>query len=79
MIDAYNARLKALASKYSHVFVHLGLRGTVGPTEWFDELHGKEVAAQKIARKFAAKIDSLKVSPQQRAISMLHFPVSATA
>jgi lysophospholipase L1-like esterase len=79
MIDAYNAKLKALASKYSHAFVHLDLRGTVGPREWYDELHAKEVAAKKIARKFAAKIDSVTVSPQERAISKLYATPSAVA
>lgn len=79
MIDAYNVRLKALASKYSNVFVHLDLRGTVGQREWYDELHAKEVAAKKIERKFAAKIDSLAVSPQERAISRVYSPASAVA
>jgi hypothetical protein len=79
MIDAYNTRLKSLASKYSTTFVHLDLRGTVGPREWYDELHPKEIAAKKIARKFAAKIDSFTVSPYERAISIVYSNAAAAA
>jgi hypothetical protein len=79
MIDAYNTRLKALAASYSSVFIHLDLRGTIGKTEWYDELHGNETAARKIAGKFAKMIDSVKVSAQQRAISGVYFPVSTAA
>lgn len=79
MIDAYNSKLKALASKYSNTFVHLDLRGTVRATEWWDELHGKDAAAIKIARKFATQIDSLKVSAKEATISKLYFPESKVA
>jgi lysophospholipase L1-like esterase len=72
MINAFNSRLKALASKYSKTFMHLDLRGTVGKNEWFDELHPKEVAARKIATKFAKAIDSVKVSTQEKAIAKVH-------
>ena len=72
MINAYNSRLKALASKYGNVFIYLDLRGTVGKKEWFDELHPKEVVAKKIATKFAKAIDSVKVSAQEKAIAKVH-------
>lgn len=72
MINAFNSRLKALASKYGNVFIYLDLRGTVGKNEWFDELHPKEVAAKKIATKFAKAIDSVKVSAQEKAIAKVH-------
>jgi hypothetical protein len=77
MINAFNSKLKALASKYSNVFIHLDLRGTVGKNEWFDELHAKEVAAKKIATKFAKAIDSVKVSAQEKAIARVHLPTAA--
>jgi hypothetical protein len=77
MINAFNSKLKALASKYSNVFIHLDLRGTVGKNEWFDELHAKEVAAKKIATKFAKAIDSVKVSAQEKAIARVHLPAAA--
>jgi hypothetical protein len=77
MIDAFNSKLKALASKYSNVFIHLDLRGTVGKNEWFDELHAKEVAAKKIATKFAKAIDSVEVSAQEKAIARVHLPAAA--
>jgi hypothetical protein len=79
MINAYNVKLKALAAKYSDVFVHVDLRGTVGANQWFDELHGKDVAAEKIARKFAANIDTVKITAARRAISSLYLPVSSAA
>ncbi|MCK1623189.1 SGNH/GDSL hydrolase family protein [Bradyrhizobium sp. 160] len=72
MIDAYNTRLGALAAKYNDTFLHLDLRGTIGATEWFDELHGKEAAAKKIARKLAKMIDAAKATAQQKAISRLY-------
>jgi hypothetical protein len=77
MINAFNSRLKALASKYSNVFIYLDLRGTVGKNEWFDELHPKEVAAKKIATKFAKAIDSVKVSAQEKAIAKVHLLAAA--
>lgn len=77
LIDAFNSRLKALASKYSNVFIHLDLRGTVGKNEWFDELHPKEVAAKKIATKFAKAIDSVKVTAQDKAIAKVHLLAAA--
>ncbi|MBW7962009.1 hypothetical protein [Bradyrhizobium sp. BR 10261] len=69
MIDAYNTRLKALASKYNAVFTHLDLRGTVGKAEWFDELHGKDAAARKIATRFAKTLDALAITANQRKIA----------
>lgn len=77
MIDAYNSRLKALAAKYSDVFIHLDLRGTVKKTEWYDELHPKEVAARKIAAKFAKAIDAVHVTVQEQAIAKMHLPRAA--
>jgi hypothetical protein len=77
MINAYNSKLKSLASKYSGVFIHLDLRGTVAKTEWFDELHGKEAAAKKIALKFAKAIDGVTVTAQQTAIARVHLPLAA--
>jgi hypothetical protein len=77
IINAYNSRLKALASKYSNVFIYLDLRGTVGKNEWFDELHPKEIAAKKIATKFAKAIDSVKVSAQEKAIAKVHLLAAA--
>lgn len=72
MINAYNSKLKSLASKYSEVFVHLDLRGTVAKTEWYDELHGKDAAAKKIALKFAKAIDAVTITAQQKAIVRAH-------
>jgi hypothetical protein len=72
MINAFNAKLQALASRYGKVFIYLDLRGTVGKNEWFDELHPKEIAARKIAAKFAKAIDSVKVSAQERAIARVY-------
>lgn len=79
MIDAYNSRLKALASRYGGSFIHLDLRGTVRKNEWYDELHGKDAAAIKIARKFATMIDSVKISTQEKAISRAYLPASKAA
>jgi N-acetylmuramoyl-L-alanine amidase len=77
MIDTYNLKLAALATAYPDVFVHLDLRGTVKVTEWYDELHGKNVAAQKIAQKFATAIDSLQITPEAQALAKLHAPIAA--
>ncbi|WP_076865861.1 hypothetical protein [Bradyrhizobium mercantei] len=79
MIDAYNVRLKGLASKYNAVFIYLDLRGTIGKTEWYDELHGKDAAARKIAAKFAKAIDAVTVTAQQKAIAKVHQPPLAAA
>jgi hypothetical protein len=78
MIDAYNLKLAALASKYRNTFVHLDLRRTVGRREWFDELHGNDAAAKKIATKFAKAIDAVKFTAQERAVSRV-YAVSAAA
>jgi|tagenome__1003787_1003787.scaffolds.fasta_scaffold20703048_1 hypothetical protein len=79
MIDAYNSKLKSLASKYSNTFIYLDLRGTVGKTEWYDELHGKEVAAKKIAAKFAKVIDSITITAEERATARVHLPFRSAA
>lgn len=79
MIDAFNARLRGLASRYPDVFMYLDLRGTIGANEWYDELHGKDAAAKKIARKFSTKIDATKVTASEKAISKLFAPAAAAA
>ena len=79
MIDAYNIRLSGLAAKHPTAFVHLDLRGTVNKTEWYDELHGKDSAAKKIAAKFAIAINSLQITPEERALIRLHSPDAAAA
>lgn len=68
MIDAYNDKLKMLQAQYPEQFVYLDLRGTIGKTEWFDELHGRSAAAQKIATKFGRTIDGLTISPEKKAL-----------
>jgi hypothetical protein len=79
MIDAFNSKLRGLASRYPDVFTYLDLRRTVGANEWYDELHGKDAAAKKIARKFAAKIDATKVTANEKAISKVFSPAATAA
>jgi lysophospholipase L1-like esterase len=62
LIDAFNSRLKILQNNYPKNFRYVNLRGTIKPTEWFDELHPREVGARKTAAKFAAVLESLPAS-----------------
>lgn len=53
MLDLFNSRLAFLAAHHP-TFHHVDLRGTVRADEWLDaELHPKEVAARRLAAKFA--------------------------
>ncbi len=79
MIDAYNVRLKALASKYKDLFIYLDLRGTIGKAEWYDELHGNDAAARKIAAKFAKAIDAATVTTLQKSVARVYLPSRAAA
>ena len=79
MIDAFNLRLESLAAKYSDVLVHVDLRGTVKENEWVDELHGKDAAARKIARRFAVVVDAVRVTADRREIASLYLPASTAA
>jgi hypothetical protein len=79
MIDAFNLRLESLAAKYSDVFVHVDLRGTIKEHEWVDELHGKDAAARKIAARFAAVVDAMRTAPDRSNIARLYLPASAVA
>jgi hypothetical protein len=59
MLDAYNMRLAMLAAKYPDNYRHVDLRKTTTAGQWFDELHVKEVAAKKLATKYAAQLKKL--------------------
>jgi metacaspase-1 len=61
MIDQFNVRLRQLIDKFSNAR-YLDLRGLVGPSRWFDELHPTYTAFAEIAAKFKAEIDKSAAS-----------------
>ena len=56
MIDQFNERLGLLVDKFANAR-YLDLRGTVGPSRWFDEIHPTKAAFADIAAIFKAEID----------------------
>ena len=51
MMKAYNSRLEELENSKPN-FRYVKLLGTVGTTQWFDELHPKTTGAKKLAKRF---------------------------
>jgi lysophospholipase L1-like esterase len=63
MIDAFNGGLSRFANIYSN-YQYVDLRGAIGKTQWFDELHPTADGAAKTAARFDAVLRKLPASDE---------------
>jgi lysophospholipase L1-like esterase len=63
MIDAFNGGLSRFANVYSN-YQYVDLRGAIGKTQWFDELHPTADGAAKTAARFDAVLRKLPASDE---------------
>jgi hypothetical protein len=67
VVDAWNDQLSALAGSFSNEAVSfLDLRGTLSPSDWYDELHPNEEGFGKIADRFETLIENIDERSRQK-------------
>ncbi|OHV80403.1 hypothetical protein [Ensifer sp. LCM 4579] len=57
LIDAFHDMLERVAGQSSTTHVHvIDVRGTLGKTDWADEIHGTSAGFKKVAARFSETI-----------------------